>query len=171
MRKIFVALTLALVLVCFATVPVLAGSTATGTGSTNITVNGVYVPGALADSSVSVNISWGSMTFTYTDASQGTWNPDTHRYENQSTPTWQAEGNTITVTNNSNVKVNAAFSFTPTVDTVSGKFTWAGETVSTLPFEAATANGATSATVTFTVTGYISSTSSLGTIVVTITQG
>ena len=60
---------------------------------------------------VDVTISWGNMSFTY---DKGTWNPETHRYEDgHFTP--NESSNSLTVTNNagSNVKIIAEFAYTP----------------------------------------------------------
>ncbi len=59
---------------------------------------------------VQVNISWGAMSFKYTD---GDWNPDDHSYDDGRWEPTANGANEITVTNNSNVAVNAGFSFTP----------------------------------------------------------
>ncbi len=59
---------------------------------------------------VQVDISWGAMSFKYTD---GKWNPDEHSYDEGSWEPAADDANKITVTNNSNVAVNAGFSFTP----------------------------------------------------------
>ncbi len=50
-------------------------STGNGKGKYNIEISGTYTPGAAADEIISVDIAWDAMDFTYTGASQGTWNP------------------------------------------------------------------------------------------------
>ena len=64
------------------------------------------------------------MEFTYTSASEGTWDPETHDYTNKQDASWSFVNNKITVTNHSNTEVNATFSYTPAAnfDTVSGAF-------------------------------------------------
>lgn len=59
---------------------------------------------------ISVNISWGAMAFTYSD---GTWNPELKVYENPGWTVDEEDGDKVTVTNNSNVSLNAKVSFTP----------------------------------------------------------
>ena len=59
---------------------------------------------------VQVDISWGAMSFKYT---AGDWNPDDHSYDEGAWEPTANDANKITVTNNSNVAVNAGFSFTP----------------------------------------------------------
>ena len=63
----------------------------------------------IADTAVySVDVEWGSMEFNY---KAGTWNPDTKSYSDNGTWSIAADDvNDIIVTNNSNVKINAALS-------------------------------------------------------------
>lgn len=63
---------------------------------------------------VAVNISWGSMAFTYKAFENGAWDPATHN-DNHA---WVAASNganavTVSTSTDTNVDVNAAFSFTP----------------------------------------------------------
>lgn len=80
---------------------------------------------------ISVNISWDSMEFTYTAPSKGTWNPETHEYENASEGGWTSQGGNITVTNNGNIGVAAHFSFAPAtgMNEISGSFTASSLTI------------------------------------------
>ncbi len=82
-----------------------------GAEDTSIPVNGVYQDGATSAERISTDITWGSMEFTYTAPSQGTWNPADHTYVDKAQGFWQAEGNTVTVVNHSNVAVTAGFTF------------------------------------------------------------
>ncbi len=82
-----------------------------GAEDTSIPVNGLYQDGATSAERISTDITWGSMEFTYTAPSQGTWNPADHTYVDKAQGFWQAEGNTVTVVNHSNVAVTAGFSF------------------------------------------------------------
>ena len=50
-------------------------------GSTSTDVKGTYVSGGSTATVYSVDVVWGSMEFTYTDAFTGTWNPVTHGYQ------------------------------------------------------------------------------------------
>ena len=70
---------------------------------------------------VQVTITWGSMHFVCSDD----WDPATHTYGVQWVPAQQG-GDQLTVTNESNVDVKAAFAFTPTLEGLSGSFTDAG---------------------------------------------
>ena len=56
---------------------------------------------------ISVDITWTAMEFTYTN---GDWSPETHSYSEGS---WTTTGGEITLQNNSNIDVNAAFAYTP----------------------------------------------------------
>ena len=62
---------------------------------------------------ISVEIAWDDMSFTYTAPSKGTWNPETHAYENSTEGGWTADGGNITVTNNGSETVAASFSYSP----------------------------------------------------------
>ena len=74
-----------------------------------------YVEGEKATPIYSVDITWGSMEFTYTAASEGTWNPEAHRFDNVVSGQWSHanDANKITVTNHSNTSITAEFSFNP----------------------------------------------------------
>lgn len=75
---------------------------------------------------ISVDISWDSMEFTYTAPSKGTWNPETHKYENATEGGWAAASGTdpkITVTNHSSIAVKVSFAFTTAVEGLRGTFT------------------------------------------------
>ena len=69
---------------------------------------------------VSVDITWGSMEFTYSD---GAWNPATHTYQNGGwTPGGGATASTIFVQNKGNISVNISFSYAAKDRTVSVTF-------------------------------------------------
>lgn len=76
-------------------------------------VTATYQAGAAAGTVYSVDVSWGSLEFTYTDASEGVWNPTTHAYENKTEAAWTCEegADRVTVTNHSNAAVNATLSY------------------------------------------------------------
>ena len=127
--KKFLASALAFALAISTSVTAFAANAATndGTKGTDITVNGKYkaAGGASADV-ISVDIVWESMEFTYSEKSDGSWNPKTHQYDGATADGWAATGGTdpkITVTNHSNVPVNANFAFATAVDGLNGSFT------------------------------------------------
>lgn len=148
-------------------------STGNGKGKYNIEISGTYTPGT-ADEIISVDVAWEAMDFTYTGASQGTWNPVTHAYEGAIEGGWSDNTPAITVTNHSNVAVNATLSFTANVTGVVGTFTEVSGTENDNILELATAEGtavadAPTATANFGISGAaIDADKTLGTITVTI---
>ena len=60
-----------------------------------------------------VDLNWGNLTFTYTEHTEKTWNPDTHTYEEEVTGSWDKTESTIKVTNHSNVAVTVAMTLAP----------------------------------------------------------
>ena len=69
---------------------------------------------------ISVDIIWGDLSFTYSD---GTWNPDTHEYDGEGWTVDKEDGNTVKVENNGNTAVSVSFTYTATVDGITGSFT------------------------------------------------
>lgn len=65
-------------------------------------------------STISMDISWTEMSFTYND---GKWDPHTHSYDAAG---WSTQGGTVTITNRSNIPLLANFSFTSQLDGVNG---------------------------------------------------
>ena len=111
MKKLF-ALILALVMMTALTVPALA-ATKTDLNSEEIPVTGTFVPAGAADV-LSIDLSWGDMTFICTEIK--TWN--TNRYDYDYDYEWaptSGEGvNKITVDNNSNVSIDVTLDFNAT---------------------------------------------------------
>ena len=66
---------------------------------------------------ISINISWSSMEFTYSDSQ--IWNPLTH---SESISGWSTDGGVITVENAGNPTFMADFSYTSLIDGISGSF-------------------------------------------------
>ena len=151
-------------------------STGNGKGKYNIEISGTYTPGTAADEIISVDIAWEAMDFTYTAPSQGTWNPATHAYDGATAGGWSDNTPAITVTNHSNVAVNATLGFTPAVDGVIGTFTEASGTENDHILNLATAEGtevenAPTATANFGISGAaIDADQQLGTITVAIAK-
>ena len=152
------------------------GTPAAGNEDREITVNGSFVPGTAADEIISVDVAWEAMDFTYTGASQGTWNPVTHAYEGAIEGGWSDNTPAITVTNHSNVAVNATLGFTANVTGVVGTFTEASGTENDNILNLATAEGtevanAPTATANFGISGAaIDANKALGTITMTIAK-
>lgn len=156
--------------------PTLTENPSTGNGKEkyNIEIVGTYAAGQISDEIISVDVAWDAMDFTYTGASQGTWNPATHTYEGATEGGWSDNTPAITVTNHSNVAVNATLSFTANVTGVVGTFTEASGTENDNILNLATAEGtevanAPTATANFGISGAaIDANKALGTITVTI---
>lgn len=79
-------------------------------GSYSIAVTGKYVAGSNAKETISVDIAWEKMEFTYT-AGSSSYSPDTHK-TTTTAGSWNADKKAITVTNHSNVYITAGFTFT-----------------------------------------------------------
>ena len=117
-------------------------------------VKGTYVVGGTEQTVYSVDIAWGAMEFTYTDAFVGTWNAATHSYDGATEAKWIASGNTISVTNHSNaeVKVKLSFAAVDGLTTVTGSFDKAELTLPTAEGKALNAAELTG-TATLTLSG------------------
>ena len=167
---------LALVMALSLSVTAFAAETNEGSSPTDITVNGTYVPGTTGAEQISVDIVWDAMDFTYTGASQGTWNPATHAYDGATAGGWSDNTPAITVKNHSNVAVNATLGFKADVAGVVGTFTETSGTANDKVLELATAEGtevsaAPTATANFGISGAaIDADKTLGTITVTIAK-
>ena len=122
--KKMLSLILALALVMSLSVTAFADETNNGTGDTSIDVNAVYSDGVATSDVISVNVEWGAMSFTYSVNGTKTWDASTHQYITDSEAEWTASGNTVTLTNHSNVAIKAELKFTPETayNTVSGSF-------------------------------------------------
>ena len=79
MRKIVSLLLTLLLFISMRTAATAATITAVP-GSDSMDVMATYEPGGTSEIIYSVDISWGSMEFTYTSATEGTWDPETHTY-------------------------------------------------------------------------------------------
>lgn len=79
-------------------------------GSYSIAVSGKYVAGDNTKETISVDIAWEKMEFTYT-AGNSTYSPDTHK-TTTTAGSWNTDKKAITVTNHSNVGITAGFTFT-----------------------------------------------------------
>lgn len=113
MKKLF-ALTLAVVMIFAMTISASAANseTVTDAGSQNINVEGKYVDESTKDEKISADVVWGAMEFSYTKTGKYVWDADQHQYLDQTQNNWSATGNTVTVTNHSNVAVSVNLKFT-----------------------------------------------------------
>ena len=131
MKKILTTIALVLVLALCMAVPAFAEETAyvpdvdTDRGSASVEVDGVYTPGSVAAEVISVDVSWGSLAFTYHDAVGGTWNAAEHDYIGDNEAYWDhaEKANEIKVTNHSNTAVEAQLTFEKATGTdIEGEF-------------------------------------------------
>lgn len=95
--------------------------------SKNIDVKAEYKDNSTTPDEISVDVAWGAMEFTYTVSGENNWEADRHDYKDNTTGAWTAAGNSVTVVNHSNVKVNAGFTFAAATgydgeDGISGTF-------------------------------------------------
>lgn len=82
----------------------------------NMPVYGTYSEAGTADKVIAYAYQApDSMSFTYSDASLGTWNPETHEYEGGGGEGgWTADGDvSVTVTNHSNTAIRVRPNYTP----------------------------------------------------------
>lgn len=178
MKRTFATLAVILVLALCLSVPAFAEDAhiSNDGGTDTVPVNGVYNPGATASTVVSVDVSWGTMSFTYNGASEGEWDEENHSYINQSEAKWTCEqdANKITVTNHSNTAIEANLSFTAQEGaSVTGTFTDAegadiANKINLRTAEGTAVSEAPKADAYFNVSGTISSNGALGTITVTV---
>lgn len=139
-----------------------------------IDVNATYVPGDTAQTVYSVSIAWGSMEFTYTGASDGTWNPETHAYDGATEAGWSCEdgANKISVTNHSNAAVLVVPSYSLN-EGITGDFVdIANATVADIDLpsaEGTAVDAAPKADIYFDITGgSVDATGKIGTITITL---
>lgn len=182
MKKFFaMILTLAMVMAMSTTAFAAEGSDTVKTdgGTQNIDVSAKYQTGATTPDVVSVDIAWGAMEFTYSVDGSHEWNPADHTYTDKTNAIWSASGNTVKVTNHSNVDVNVAFAFAAKAgSSVTGSFAYdktATENKVALTKGVENAyDAADSVTATLTLNGTVPSTqtdfATVGTITVTITK-
>lgn len=123
MKKLL-SLILALAMVMSLSVTALAAETNNGTENTSIDVNAMYSDGVSTPDVISVNVEWGAMSFTYSVSGTKQWDATKHEYTANSNAAWTASGNTVTVTNHSNIAVKAELSFAAdsAYNTVTGSF-------------------------------------------------
>ena len=178
MKKIF-SILLAVMMIAAMSVTAFAAELPTDatddTKSKDVTAN--YVAGTSAGAVYLVEIEWGSMEFTYTAASEGTWDPENHTYDGVTAASWTcADGaDKIKVTNHSNDAVVVDITNSNVTDGIT--LTWDNASL-----ELATAdNGVdgaagtpTTATATLTVSGTLAENTekvTIGTVTLTLNEG
>lgn len=164
--------TLIAVLMSCSMCAVVSAATLTETGSANGDVKATYQEGSSGGTIYSVDLSWGAMEFTFTDVSEGTWNPETHQYVNSAASKWEANGNTVTATNHSNTSIDVSFAYNKEsgYDSVNGTLDVNSKSLATAV--GTTVDAAPSVTSTLTLSGSLDSDTpaktKVGTVVVTI---
>ena len=118
------------------------------TGSYPADVKGTYQAGSSGDVVYSVDIAWTDMSFTYTGAGEGTWDPETHQYSG-----WTASNDSITVTNHSNAAVKATASYQAETGYESTTMTFGNNGATVATAVDTTVQNAPSATITVTPGG------------------
>lgn len=162
MKKLF-SLLLAIMMIATIALPVFAEESVDANGgSANVNVSGVVqYTGSSETQTISVDVAWEDMTFTYVEGVHFGWNPENHEYAGAYEGYWENDRADITVTNHSNTEVNATLSFESGVDTVGGAFTEGSGTMDDGVLELASAvdtevEEAPTATATFNISGRIS---------------
>ena len=111
MKKLVSMLAVAALTCTMGTTAFAADQDGVSTGSYPADVKGTYQAGISGDVVYSVDIAWTDMSFIYTGAGEGTWDPETHQYSGSSEGGWTASNDSITVTNHSNAAVKATASY------------------------------------------------------------
>lgn len=108
MKKTVITAILLVISLCFCTLAV-QGSELPQVPE--VDVYGNFAAGEQAETVYKVDITWGSMVFNYTAASEGVWNPDNHSFEDIVPAAWTHEegANKINITNHSNAQVTVGF--------------------------------------------------------------
>ena len=99
----------------------------------DIGVNAKYVEDIKTSKTISADVVWGEMEFTYSVNGTKTWNAKTHEYDIDSKCEWSAKGNDISVTNHSNTDIDVDFTYEPLdkYSFVKGEFTYDEVTIPT----------------------------------------
>lgn len=146
------------------------------TGATSAEVKGTYTSAQEPEKIYSVDLSWAGMTFTYQEASKGTWDPKEHKYINAGTAEWSGQG-TITVVNHSNAAIEVVPTYTQEAAYKTADMTFSAarlQVASADNAEGENGNGASkSDTITVTPTGSLPAGTNnvkIGTITLSITE-
>lgn len=180
MKKLLAIICSILVVLAVGTTAFAASPIEALNGSDSASVKGVYRAGTSADEVYNIEITWGSLEFTYTGADKGAWDPASHAYSGGNAGGWSCDTNAdkITVANHSNAAVNATFQYngktgytgiTGTFKETSGT---ANDGILVLPTAVGTAvNNAPSADVKLVLSGELNkgvTNQAIGTVVITL---
>ncbi len=114
MKKLFTIVLAVIMMMATATSAfAAAGSETSNGGETSFSVNARYSDSVGCPTVVSVKVEWGVMEFTYSVGGTWDWDATTHTYTNNEVAHWSADGNTVSVTNHSNVDVDVEFNYEP----------------------------------------------------------
>lgn len=169
MKKITTLLAAAALTCTMGTTAFAADQDGVETGSYSADVKGTYQAGGAVV--YSVDIAWTDMSFTYTGAGEGTWNPETHQYSGSSEGAWTASNDSITVTNHSNAPVTATASYAADPDYGSTTMTFGNNGATVATAVGTEVASAPSATITVTPSGTLAQSANggkIGTITVSI---
>lgn len=179
MKKIFAVLLAALMLMSLSVTAFAAELPANATDDAKSKdVTAEYVGATSGGVVYKVDIEWGSMEFTYTAASNGNWDPDSHTYTGATEAKWTyTEGaNAVKVTNHSNADVTVNITNTNVIEGIT--FTWDKTSLSLTTADNATAEGEagtpTTDTAKLTVSGDLTETEekvTIGTVTLTLNEG
>lgn len=170
MKKITTLLAAAALTCAMGTTAFAADQDGVETGDYTADVKGTYQAGAAAPV-YSVNIAWTDMSFTYTGAGEGTWDPETHQYSGSSEGAWTASNDSITVTNHSNAAVKATASYQAETGYESTTMTFGNNEATVATAVGTEVASAPSATITVTPGGTLAESANggkIGTITVSI---
>ena len=171
MKKITTLLAAAALTCAMGTTAFAADQDGVNTGSYSADVKGTYQADG-SDAVYSVDIAWTDMSFTYTGAGEGTWDPETHQYSGGSSEgAWTASNDSITVTNHSNAAVKATASYQAETGYGSTTMTFGNNGATVATAEGTEVDSAPSATITVTPGGTLAESANggkIGTITVSI---
>ena len=169
MKKLVSILAVAALTCAMGTTAFAADQDGVNTGSYSADVKGTYQAGGAVV--YSVDIAWTDMSFTYTGAGEGTWDPETHQYSGSSEGAWTASDDSITVTNHSNAAVKATASYQAETGYESTTMTFGNNEATVATAVGTEVASAPSATITVTPGGTLAESANggkIGTITVSI---
>ena len=171
MKKLVSMLAVAALTCAMGTTAFAADQDGVKTGDYTADVKGTYQAGGSGAVVYSVDIAWTDMSFTYTGAGEGTWDPETHQYSGSSEGAWTASNDSITVTNHSNAAVKATASYQAETGYESTTMTFGNNEATVATAVDTTVQNAPSATITVTPGGTLAESANggkIGTITVSI---
>ena len=178
MKKIFAVLLAALMLMSLSVTAFAAELPADATDDAKSKdVTAKYVGATSGGVVYKVDIEWGSMEFTYTAASNGNWDPESHTYTGATEAKWTyTEGaNEVKVTNHSNADVTVDITNTNVTEGIT--FTWDKSSLSLATAdngEEGAAGTPTTDTAKLTVSGDLAASDqkvTIGTVTLTLNEG